>query len=74
MRSCIKFDILRGIECVILAVFFSFVPVLFCLLVTVIIASVLFGAKALGPWVLWSFAPAIAFDAILMKKWIKGAY
>jgi hypothetical protein len=57
-----------------LAVFFGFVPILFCLVVTVIIASVLFGTKALGPWALWSFAPAIAFDAALMKKWIKGAY
>ena len=57
-----------------LAVYFGFVPVLFCLLVTVIIASVLFGTETLGPWVLWSCAPAIAFDVILMKKWIKSAY
>jgi hypothetical protein len=57
-----------------LAVYFGFVPVLFCLLVTVIIASVLFGTETLGPWALWSFAPAIAFDAVFMKKWIKGAY
>jgi hypothetical protein len=74
MRNSLTFDILRIIECVMLAVYFGFVPVLFCLLVTVIIASVLFGTKALGPWALWSFVPAIAFDAILMKKWIKGAY
>lgn len=74
MRSSLKFNIIRGVECVILAMFFGFVPVLFCLLVTVIIASVLFGTKALGPWVLWSLVPAIAFDAALMKKWIKGAY
>ena len=57
-----------------LAVYFGFVPVLFCLLVTVIIASVLFGTEILGPWALWSFAPAIVFDAVFMKKWIKGAY
>jgi len=57
-----------------LAVFFGFVPILCCLIVTVIIASVIFGTEALGPWALWSFAPAIAFDAALMKKWIKGAY
>jgi hypothetical protein len=74
MQSSIKFNILRNVECVILAAFFGFVPMLFCLLVTVIIASVLFGTKALGPWALWSVVPAIAFDAILMKKWIKGAY
>jgi hypothetical protein len=57
-----------------LAFYFGFVPLLLCLLVTVIIASVLFGTENLGPWVLWSFAPAIAFDAALMNKWIKGAY
>ncbi|MHC4325445.1 MAG: hypothetical protein ACYSUX_14365 [Planctomycetota bacterium] len=74
MRSSLTFGIMRGVECVILAVFFGFVPVLFCLLVTVIIASVLFGRGDLGSWVLWSFAPAIAFDAALMKRWIKGAY
>jgi hypothetical protein len=42
--------------------------------VTIIIASVLFGTKALGPWALWSFVPAIVFDAVLMKKWIRDAY
>jgi len=74
MRGSLTFNIIRGVECVMLAVFFGFVPILFCLVVTVIIASVLFGTKSLGPWTLWSFAPAIAFDAALMKKWIKGAY
>ena len=74
MRSSLIFDTLRVIECVMLAVYFGFVPVLFCLIVTVIIASALFGTEALGPWALWSFAPAIAFDLALMKKWIRGAY
>jgi hypothetical protein len=57
-----------------LAVFFGLVPVLFCLLATVVIASVLFGTDTLGAWVLWSFAPAVAIDAALMKKWLKAAY
>ena len=74
MRSCLKFDILRGIECVILAAFFGFVPVFFCLMVTVIIASALFGTKALGPWTLWSLAPAVVINVLLLKKWVKGAY
>ena len=74
MRSCLKFDILRGIEYVILAAFFGFVPVFFCLMVTVIIASVLFGTKALGPWTLWSFVPAVVINVLLLKKWVKGAY
>ena len=74
MRSSLTFGILRGFECVILAVFFGFIPMLFCLLVTVIVASALFGTETLGPWALWSFAPAIVFDAIFMKKWVKGAF
>jgi hypothetical protein len=74
MRNCLTFNIFRGVECVMLAVYFGFVPILFCLILTVIIASCLFGTGTLGPWALWSFAPAIVFDAILMKKWINGAY
>jgi len=74
MRSSLTFNIFRGVECIMLAFYFGFVPILFCLVVTVIIASVLFGTETLGSWALWSFVPAIAFDAILMKKWVRGAY
>jgi hypothetical protein len=74
MRDCLTFNIFRGVECVMLAVYFGFVPILFCLILTVIIASCLFGTETLGPWALWSFAPAIVFDVVFMKKWIKGAY
>jgi hypothetical protein len=74
MRSNLTFDILGCVECVMLAVFFGFVPVLFCLLATVVVVSVLFGTKELGPWVLWSFVPAVAIDTALMKKWLKAAY
>lgn len=74
MRNRFTFSIIRGIECLMLAVYFGFMPVLFCLLVTVITASALFGTKALGPWALWSLVPALAIDAALMKRWIRGAY
>ena len=74
MRSCLTFNILRSVEFVILAAFFGFVPVLFFLPATVVIASVLFGTQALGPWALWSFVPAIAIDVFLLKKWIGSAY
>jgi hypothetical protein len=57
-----------------LAVFFGLVPALFFLLATVVIASAMFGTKALGPWALWSLVPALAMDAALMKKWIRAAY
>jgi len=68
------FNIFRSVECIMLAIYFGFVPILFCLIVTVIVVSVLFGSENLGPWALWSFVPAIAFDAVLMKKWVKSAY
>lgn len=74
MPGKFKFYILRGLECVILSVFFGFVPVLFFLLATLIVASVLFGTQALGPWTLWSLVPAIAIDVFLLKKWIGSAY
>jgi F0F1-type ATP synthase assembly protein I len=74
MRNRFTYYTLKVIECIMLAMFFGFVPVLFCLLATVIIASALFGTKGLGPWVLWSFVPAIAIDSVLMKKWIRCAY
>ena len=66
--------LLRLIECVMLALFFGLVPLMFFLLATVIFASALFGTKALGPWILWSFVPAVVIDVLLMKKWVKGAY
>jgi hypothetical protein len=74
MRSCLTFNILRGVECIILAAFFGLVPVLFFLLITLVTASVMFGTKALGPWTLWSFVPAVAINVLLLKKWVKGAY
>ena len=74
MRNSFTFNILRGVECVILAAFFAFLPVLFFLLITVVIASALFGTKTLGPWTLWSFAPAVVINVLLLKKWVKGAY
>jgi hypothetical protein len=57
-----------------LAMFFGFVPVLFFLVATVVAASVLFGTKGLGPWVLWSFVPAAIIDAIFVGRWVKRAY
>jgi F0F1-type ATP synthase assembly protein I len=57
-----------------LAIFFGLVPIVFFLLVTLVIASALFGTKALGPWTLWSFVPAVAINVLLLKKWVKGAY
>jgi hypothetical protein len=62
------------IESVILGMFFGFVPIVFCFLATVVIASIFLGKEALGPWVLWSLVPGIIIDAIFLKKWVRKAY
>jgi len=62
------------IESVILGMFLGFVPIVFCFLSTMVIASIFFGKEALGPWVLWSLVPGIIIDAIFLKKWVRRAY
>lgn len=49
-------------------------PIVFCFLSTMVIASIFFGKEALGPWVLWSLVPGIIIDAIFLKKWVRRAY
>lgn len=49
-------------------------PIVFCFLATMVIASIFFGKEALGPWVLWSLVPAIIIDVIYLKKWVRKAY
>jgi ABC-type multidrug transport system fused ATPase/permease subunit len=62
------------IESLILGMFFGFVPIVFCFLATMVIASIFFGKEALGPWVLWSLVPGVIIDAIFLKKWVRRAY
>jgi hypothetical protein len=62
------------IESLILGMFFGFVPIVFCFLATMVIASIFFGKEALGPWVLWSLVPGVIIDAIFLKKWVRNAY
>ena len=66
--------LIKVAEYLMLGTFFGFVPVYFCLLVTVLIASVFWGTKSLGLWVLWSLVPAVVIDIIFLKKWVKNAY
>jgi hypothetical protein len=65
---------LGKIESLILGMFFGFVPIVFCFLATVVIASIFFGKEALGPWALWSFVPGMIINAIFLKKWVRKAY
>jgi len=65
---------LSKIESLILGIFFGFLPLVFCLLVTVIVASILFGKKSLGAWELWSLVPGVIIDIVFLKKWVKNAY
>ncbi|MGD8501789.1 MAG: hypothetical protein PVJ86_14145 [Phycisphaerales bacterium] len=62
------------IESVILGMFFGFVPLVFCLLTTLIITGILFGTEVIEAWALWSFVPGIIIDVIFLKKWVKMAY
>ena len=66
--------ILSKIESLILGIFFGVLPIVFCFLATMVIASVFFGVEALGPWVLWSLVPAVIIDVIFLKKWVRRAY
>lgn len=62
------------IETTILGIFFGLLPIALCLLATLVIASILFGTKVLGPWVLWSLVPGAVLDILFLKKWVRRAY
>ena len=65
---------LGKIESLLLGMFFGMVPVVFCLLATMVIASIFFGVEALGPWTLWSVVPAGIIDIIFLKRCVRNAY
>ena len=65
---------LSKIEGLVLALFFGLLPLVFCLLTTVVMAGVLFGTKVVGPWALWSLVPTVIIDVFFLKKWVKNAY
>lgn len=67
-------SILRKIESVILGILLGVGPPGFCLLATLVIASIFFGTKVLGPWALWSLVPGVIIDIVFLKKWVRGAY
>lgn len=54
--------------------FFGMVPVVFCMLATIVIASIFFGVEALGPWTLCSLVPASIIDIIFLKRWVRNTY
>jgi hypothetical protein len=62
------------IESLILGMFFGFVPIVFCFLATMVIASIFLGKEALGPWALWSLVPGVIIDIPFLKKWVRNAY
>lgn len=65
---------LGKIESVILGMFFGLLPPVFCLLTTLVITDVLFGAEVFGPWFLLSLVPGIIIDCLFLKKWVRKAY
>jgi hypothetical protein len=66
--------ILRLIETLALALFFGFMPLVFCLVGTVLFVGMVFETEVLGPWALWSLVPGVAINVVFLKKWVRNAY
>ncbi|MHC4172201.1 MAG: hypothetical protein ACYTBX_09815 [Planctomycetota bacterium] len=65
---------LNKIESVILGIFFGLGPPMFCLLITLVMTDILFGAEVFGPCFLLSLAPGIIIDCLFLRKWVRKAY
>jgi len=65
---------LSKIEAVILALFFGLLPLVFCLLATLVVTAILFGTEVFAPWLLWSLVPGVIIDVIFLRKWVRRAY
>jgi hypothetical protein len=66
--------LLRIIETLLLIISFGLLPLVFCLLATLIITAVLFEIQVIEAWVLWSLMPGIIIDIIFMRRWVRNAY
>ncbi len=62
------------IEALILGMFFGLMPLVICLVGTVIFAGMVFGTEGLEAWALWSLVPGVAIDVVFLKKWVRNAY
>jgi hypothetical protein len=65
---------LSKIESLILGIFLGLGPLIFCFPATLVIASIFFDTKVVGPWVLWSLVPGLIIDIAFLKKWVRRAY
>lgn len=61
-------------ESFILGIFFGAVAPVFCLLTTLVVASIFFDTKTIGPWVLWLLVPGVVINIFFLKKWVRQAY
>ena len=66
--------ILRLIETLSLALFLGLMPLVICLVGTVLFAGMVLGTDVLGPWTLWALVPGVAIDIVFLKKWVRNAY
>lgn len=62
------------IEALMLGIFFGFLPLVVCLVGTVLFTSIVFGKEVLEAWVLWFLLPGVAIDVVFLKKWVRNAY
>lgn len=49
-------------------------PLVICLVGTVLFAGMVLGTDVLGPWTLWALVPGVAIDIVFLKKWVRNAY
>ena len=64
----------RKIECLILGMFFGFLPVLFCVAAAGFTNIVLLEERGIGYWALGGLCVGLIIDAIFVKRWVRNAY
>jgi len=62
------------IECLILGIFFGFLPVLFCVAAAGFINVVFLEEKGIAYWALGGLCVGLIIDIVFLKRWVKKAY
>ena len=62
------------IECLVLGMFFGFLPVLFCVAAAGFTNVVFLEEKGIGYWALGGLCVGLIIDVIFLKKWVRRAY
>jgi len=65
---------IRKIECLILGMFFGFLPLLFCVAAAGFMNIVLLEEKGIAYWALGGLCAGLIIDAVFVKRWVRNAY